>query len=165
MNAMKTKPLSHTRLLMTLLASSMATACLMMPEREEPEELPLRAERAQDTLQLSWDGGEVHRLEVLQCNEPLSPAGSDCECAGALVWGVGPGDTEKFHEVALQAPFIETPLQYGVTPASDRKNYAARPLVTGKTYSAIVTRVGPCDGDGRQDCQQTIARGCQRFVW
>jgi hypothetical protein len=169
-----TKSFFHVRNLAALLALSLATAC-QPPEPDdtedtlarpapEPEAISVRLERSGDALRFSWGEGEVHRFEVVQCAEPLPQEPLSCRCDGALVWSLGPGESEKFHEVAREAPFIASPVEYGVTPGSDRRGYAARPLVTGRTYIVNATRVGPCE-ENPQDCQQTTARGCLHFVW
>jgi hypothetical protein len=145
-----------------LLTLCLAPACFPLDNDAEPEVIPLQLERSSDTLRFSWEGDKIHHLDVVQCDgEPLADT---CGCNGALVWGLGPSETEKFHDVALEAPFISSPLEYGVTPESDRKAYASRALVSGKHYVVRARRVGPCDNNP-QDCQQTIALGCQRFVW
>jgi hypothetical protein len=163
LSALKTKPRITPRSLGALLALSLASACQPAGVEVEAEDIPLHVDRTGDTLRFSWEGDKVHRFEVIQCNEPPKEA-LPCVCSGALVWGLGPGESEKFHEVALQQPFLASPLQYGVTPESDRKDYAARPLVVGGTYLVTASRVGPCE-EGPQDCEQVTARGCQTFVW
>lgn len=177
MNArQKTKSFINTRGLGTLLALSLATAC--QPEiNTDPDEdtepvpgaelvtLPLNVERRADAPLFSWEGGKVHRFEVIECNEPPTQTQvRACACSGALVWGLGPAESEAFHEVAREQPFIESPVEYGVTPASDRKGYEARPLVEGRTYIVRADQVGTC-AESPEGCQQVKARGCQSFVW
>lgn len=154
-------PLSRIRPLGALLTLGLAPACFPM-DTAEPEDIPLHVERTADTLRSSWEGEKIHHFEVVQCED--APSMEFCGCTGALVWGLGPNETKKFHEVALEAPFLASPLEYGVTPESDRKAYASRPLVTGRRYIVQARRVGPC-GSSPHDCQQTVARGCQSFVW
>jgi hypothetical protein len=159
MNTLKMNP--FFRISGALLTLSLASACYF-PSDPELEVIPLQKERTADTLRFSWEGDMIHRFEVVQCETP--PSLEHCGCNGTLVWGVGPGNNEQFRQVALEAPFIASPLEYGVTPPSDRKGYASRSLVAGETYIARAVRVGPCDNDS-QDCQQMIALGCQSFVW
>jgi hypothetical protein len=163
-NALKTKPRFTSRNLGALLALSLATACQPATEVEvQAENIPLHVERTGDTLRFSWEGDKVHHFDVIQCNEPPKED-LPCVCDGALVWGLGPGESEKYHEVALQQPFLASPLQYGVTPESDRKGYAARSLVQGGTYLVTASRVGSC-AEEPQNCEQIKARGCQTFRW
>ena len=156
-------PLFRLRIFGALLTLCLAPGCLTIGSDSEPEEIPLQLERTSNTLRFSWEGEKLHHFDVIQCDDD-SPAMDFCGCNGALVWGVGPSETEKFHEVALEAPFIASPLEYGVTPQSDRKAYASRPLVSGKRYIVRARRVAPCDSHPT-DCQQTIATGCHAFVW
>ncbi|MDY7226707.1 hypothetical protein [Hyalangium rubrum] len=165
MTARPPLPLFSPRSLAALFTLSLATGCFPSEEaaREtEIEQIPLHMERTQDALRFSWDGDMVHRVDVIQCES--APLQEHCACNGSLVWGLGAGETEKFHEVALAEPFIASPLQYGVTPGSDRKAYAPRPLVAGKTYLVQAVRVAPCEY-GPNDCQKMVARGCQSIVW
>jgi hypothetical protein len=142
-----------------LLTLCLAPAC----SDNEPEAIPLQLERSSNTLRFSWEGDNIHYLEVTQCNS--EPSADACSCSGAVVWKLGPNETEKFRDVALEAPFISSPLEYGVRPASDRRGYASRALESGKLYVVQARRAGPCDNTSDQGCQKTIARGCQRFDW
>lgn len=160
MNTPLTNTFFSIRALGALFALGLATGC--QPELAAPEEIPLRMERTGDTLRFSWEGDQLHRFEVIQCDE--APSEEYCTCSGHLVWGLGASSAEKFHEVALAEPFLPSPVQYGATPESDRKGYAARPLEAGKTYLVSASRVGPCEL-GTRDCQETVAQGCQRFTW
>jgi hypothetical protein len=148
-------PHALIRSLGALLSLSLATACSNEPELEE---IPVQVEQSGDVFRFSWQGDKVHRVEVFQCESNLSL--DDCMCRGSLVWGLGPSETEEDHEVALEAPFLASPIEYGVTPANDRKGFAARPLVTGKEYLVTVERVGPC-ADSPENCLEPIARGCK----
>ena len=154
-------PLFRIRILGALLTLCLTPGCFSFGS-DEPEEISLQLERSGDTLRFSWDGEQLHHFDVIQCND--APSMESCACNGALFWGLGPSETEKFHEVAVEAPFIASPLEYGVTPQSDRKAYASRPLTTGQRYIVRARRVGPCDSNPT-DCEMTIARGCQSFVW
>ncbi|QRK11103.1 hypothetical protein JQX13_14135 [Archangium violaceum] len=151
-----------------LLALSLATACqpdIAFDGDTEIAQLPLRMERGTDSPRFSWEGGKLHRFEVIECSEPSTLEKAEtCSCSGHLVWGLGAAESEPFHEVALEQPFIESPIEYGVRPASDRKGHDARPLVAGRTYLATAMQVGPCAKDA-ENCQQMTALGCQRFVW
>lgn len=155
-------PLFRLRTAGALLALCLTPGCSSLVSSSEPETIPLTLERSGDTLRFSWEGEKVHHFSVIRCDgAPLQDA---CGCNGALVWGLGPNETEKFDQVALEAPFIAAPLEYGVTPESDRKAYASRPLEKGRTYLVQARRVGPCE-ISPADCQMTIASGCQSFVW
>jgi hypothetical protein len=158
---MKKRLTSPLRNLGMLLALSLATAC-QFGDSPEAEEIPVSMERSGDSLRISWSGDKVHRVSVLRCNE--APTQGVCACNGALVWALGAGESEKYDQVALEQPFIASPLEYGVAPASDRRAYAARPLEQGKQYLLEVSRVGPCDKDPK-DCQMVTAVGCQAFTW
>ncbi|WNG32192.1 hypothetical protein F0U61_00160 [Archangium violaceum] len=164
MNARHTTKSSFIRGFGALFALSLATACQLGSE-PEPAQLSLKMERGANSALFSWEGGKLHRFEVLECTEPPSELdNAGCGCSGHLVWGLGAAASEPLHEVALQQPFLESPVEYGVTPASDRKGYDARPLVAGKTYIARAEQVGPCAEDP-ENCHQVKAYGCQRFVW
>jgi|GEM_PF-6209416 len=154
-------PLFRLRTFGALLTLCLAPACYPL-ESDGPEAIPLQVERTADTLRFSWEGEKIHHFEVVQCDD--GPAQDFCGCNGALVWGLGPNQTEKFHEVALEAPFVSSPLEYGVTPDSDRRAYASRPLVKGKRYVVQARRVGPCESTP-ENCQHTTASGCQSFTW
>lgn len=155
-------PLLRIRTAGALLTLCLAPGCFSLSGGGEPEDIPLELERSGDTLRISWEGEKIHHLAVIRCDgEPMKNA---CGCNGALVWGLGPNETEKFDVVALEAPFIDSPLEYGVTPESDRKAYASRPLEKGRHYLVNARRVGPCDSSP-ENCQLTIASGCQSFVW
>ncbi len=150
-------PHSLIRNLGALLTLSLATAC----GSPELEEFPLQVEHSGSTVRFSWEGEKVHRFEITQCDNE-TPALDICSCNGFLVWGLGPDDSEKIHEVVQKDPFIGSPLEYGVTPAGDRKGYAARPLVSGKVYLVNASRFAPCE-DNTESCALTVARGCQSF--
>jgi len=143
-----------------LLTLCLAPAC--SPDNE-PEAIPLQLERSSNTLRFSWEGDKIHYLKVVQCNS--EPPANACSCSGALVWEVGPNEAERSGDVALEAPFISSPLEYGVRPANDRRDSTSSALVSGKHYVVEVTRVGPCENASARTCQKTIARGCQRFAW
>ena len=148
----------------TLTFGALLTLCLAPAcSDNEPEAIPLPLERSSNTLRFSWEGDKVHYLRVGQCNS--EPPANACSCSGPLAWELGPNQTEKLRDVALEAPFISSPQEYGVRPANDRRGYASLALVPGKHYIVEVTRVGPCDNASDQGCHQTIASGCQRFVW
>ncbi|QRK04732.1 hypothetical protein JQX13_31435 [Archangium violaceum] len=171
MNARHTTKSSFIRGFGALFALSLATAC--QPDWDDTEPVPepppaqlsLRMERGAGSPRFSWEGGKLHRFEVIECSEPSKQEEVEtCSCSGHLVWGLGAADSEPFHEVALEQPFIESPVEYDVRPASDRKGYDARPLVAGRTYLARAVQVGPCP-ENAENCQRMTALGCQRFVW
>jgi hypothetical protein len=156
---MNTQPLFTLPRFGALLVLGLASAC--QGGSPSAEEFPLHAERMADSVQFSWEGDKVHRVTVIECDD--APRLELCGCTGHVVWQLGAAESESFQQVALEAPFLASPLQYEVTPESDRRGDAARPLVAGKTYLASASRVGPWDGS--RNCQQQTAFGCASFVW
>ncbi|WNG33952.1 hypothetical protein F0U61_10135 [Archangium violaceum] len=158
----------HLLRAVSLRAALLPAALVLTPAcAPEPEDLHLKVERSGDALLLNWVGGNVHRLDIVECeaaSEADLEASKSCGCTGTVVWSLGPSDEEPMHEVSRGEAFLSAPIEYGVTPATDRKAYAARPLKAGKFYVANIHRFEPCE-DNRLNCAQSVAEGCARFTW
>ncbi len=81
-----------------VLALSLATACQLGLE-PEPAQLSLKMERGADSPLFSWEGGKLHRFDVLECTEPPSELdNAGCGCSGHLLLRLRPVNHAAGHE-------------------------------------------------------------------